>query len=195
MKVLSGLFPAKVVSYDGPSRLCLVEIDGISTGADQHLEAEIMYSLGDKSHNTEIEILAGDLLWVQFHGGDPRYPIIVGYRTLNEDASVGKRRWHHLNIEIEADDKAEVIVGDTKITSVPDSITMTIGNAMIKAEDGKITLKVGSNEVFVNDVKMETTGIIEADGDVIGGKSGVPISLTTHSHIGNLGANVSPPLP
>lgn len=207
--IMHGLHPAIVKSYDAETRYCEIEIEGVTFGGDNYLQAQIAYSLGDKSSDTEIEILENDLVWVQFHGGDYRYPIIVFFRTLNADASVGKRRWHHANIEIEADDKAQIIVGDSTITAEPDKIMLEIGNASIKAENNKITLQVGDSSYVLEPEKitetstlveidaenMNTTGTISADADVIGGaNTATPISLTLHPHTGNLGAPTSAPL-
>jgi uncharacterized protein involved in type VI secretion and phage assembly len=54
-------------------------------------------------HQTEIEILKGDSVWVAFIGGDPRYPIITGWRNPGAGNSVDWRRTHHANIEMTAD--------------------------------------------------------------------------------------------
>jgi len=208
--ILHGLHPATVKTYDADMRYCTVDLEGLTIGADSFPQAQIAYSLGDKSTDTEIEILAGDLVWVSFQGGDPRYPIIVNYRTKNKNASIGKRRWHHLNIELEADEKAEIIVGESKITAEPDNIALTIGNAMIKAENNKITLSVGgssyvlepekisetSPEVVIDAENVNASGNMNAAGDVVAAsESATPISVTTQSHNGNLGAPVSPQIP
>jgi len=96
-------YPAVVVGYDANTRLAQVKIEPLDNGADTVLDAELLYPLGDKS-NTAIEVLSGDFVWVEFEGGDPRYPIIVGYRnkrTGNDDST--RRYHHHGSFEILAD--------------------------------------------------------------------------------------------
>ena len=102
----SGRWPAVVREYDAKRRLCRVEIPGITDGAETLPNAEIEYPIGDRTRGafeTEIEILENDAVWVSFIGGDPRYPIITGWRVPREGNSVGWRRWHHENIEILAE--------------------------------------------------------------------------------------------
>lgn len=106
MEAYPGRYPAIVDSYDGPSRTCRVRIPGITDGGDVMPVAEIEYPIGDRSkglHQTEIEILKGDSVWVSFIGGDPRYPIITGWRNPGAGNSVEWRRFHHANIEMTAD--------------------------------------------------------------------------------------------
>lgn len=112
---LSGLWPAVVKSYDGPSRTCIVDIPGITDGADAGLEAEIKYPIGDKSAHatmTEIEILAGDKVWVEFIQGDPRYPIITGWRNPRTGNDTAFRRFHHANVELLGDALVVLSAGD-----------------------------------------------------------------------------------
>ncbi len=92
-------------------------------------EAEIEYPIGDKSragtNTTEIEITPGDTVWVAFIGGDPRYPIITGYRNPQSGNSADWRRWHHANIELIADAEMRLVVGGTSVVITPDGITIT----------------------------------------------------------------------
>ena len=106
MEMYPGRYPAIVDSYDGPTRTCRVKIPGITDGAEVMPVAEIEYPIGDRSkgqHQTEIEILKGDSVWVAFIGGDPRYPVITGSRNPGAGNSVEWRRFHHANIEMTAD--------------------------------------------------------------------------------------------
>lgn len=107
MQVFAGKYPAVVRSYNAKARTCRVEIPGITDGAELMPVAEIEYPIGDKSraaaHATEIEILPGDLVWVEFIAGDPRYPLITGWRNPGAGNSTGWRRVHHANIEFTAD--------------------------------------------------------------------------------------------
>ncbi|WP_211441388.1 hypothetical protein [Collimonas humicola] len=105
--MLPSRLPGIVRSYLAASRECRVEIPGLTDGADVLPLAEIEYPIGDKSraasHATEIEILPGDLVWLAFEGGDPRYPIITGFRNARAGNAIDWRRWHHANIELTAD--------------------------------------------------------------------------------------------
>lgn len=106
-----GRWPAVVREYDGKRRLCRVEIPGITTGSEGLPKAEIEYPIGDRTRGklaTEIEILPGDAVWIAFIGGDPRHPIITGWRLPREDNETDWRRWHHKNVEILADKKARI---------------------------------------------------------------------------------------
>lgn len=123
-------WPAVVESYDAQTRQCVVSMEGITDGADG-LIAEIEQNLGDRSEHSEIRILPGDRVWVDFLAGDPRYPIITGFRARNASNMVGTRHWEHDNFTLDADQtirltagsKIELIVGGTKITLTPASIT------------------------------------------------------------------------
>ena len=107
-RLLVGIHPAVVESYSKSSRTCRISIPGIMDGGSVFAEAEIQYPIGDKSwageFSTEIEILSGDHVWVQFIGGDFRYPVITGYRCTNVGNSEDWRRWHHKNVEIIGDE-------------------------------------------------------------------------------------------
>lgn len=115
-----GKYPAIVREYDQASRMCRVEIPGITDGADILPQAEIEYPIGDKSRSgeweTEIEILPGDTVWVMFVGGDPRYPLITGWRNPAVGNSSDWRRWHHKNIEVIADDDVRIVARKKDVT-------------------------------------------------------------------------------
>lgn len=112
---LIGKYPAIIKSYDPDSRTCLVFIPSITEG-DGDLRAEIEYPIGDRSRNTEIRILKNDHVWCEFIQGDPRYPIITGFRNPLVGNSNGVRHWEHDNIEIVADSKITLTVGGTSLT-------------------------------------------------------------------------------
>ena len=126
---MPGRYPAIVRSYDQAKRTCRVEIPGLTDGGDVLPEAEIEYPIGDKSragtNTTEIEITPGDTVWVAFIGGDPRYPIITGYRNPQAGNSADWRRWHHANIELIADAEMRLVVGGTSVVITPAGITIT----------------------------------------------------------------------
>lgn len=124
-----GRYPAVVKTYDPSRRTCRVEIPGLTDGGDVLLEAEIEYPIGEKSRSgkweTEIEILPEDTVWVSFIGGDPRYPIITGWRNPLVGNSGDWRRWHHKNIELIADAEMRLVVGGATIVITPAGIVIT----------------------------------------------------------------------
>lgn len=174
-------WPAVVTEYQNSPRRCLVDIPGITDGSS--LPAEIEQSLGDRSEHTEIRILPGDRVWVDFLAGDQRYPIITGFRAKNRGNMLGTRHWEHENfttnadetvlikagksIRLEAGEKIELIVGGSTYTLTPDSIAAASAAHTIK---GPVT---------------QTGGDITSDGK----------SVQTHTHReqGD-GQLVSPPL-
>lgn len=103
MNMLPSLWPGEVASYNAQRRTCRVRIPGITDGSDLLPEAVFCNPLGDRADVTEIRMDAGDPVWLMFEGGDPRFPIITGYRTPREGNPAGWRRWRHANIEISAD--------------------------------------------------------------------------------------------
>lgn len=127
--LMPGRYPAIVKTYNQARRTCRVEIPGLTDGGDVLPEAEIEYPIGDKSragaNTTEIEITPGDTVWVAFIGGDPRYPIITGYRNPQSGNSADWRRWHHANIELIADAEMRLVVGVTSVVITPAGITIT----------------------------------------------------------------------
>lgn len=124
MNAMSGRYPAIVRAYDQARRTCRVEIPGLTDGGDVLPEAEVEYPIGDKK-NTEIEITPGDPVWVSFLGGDPRYPIITGWRNPQSGNGADWRRWHHKHIELSADGAMRLVVGAVSIVITPDGITIT----------------------------------------------------------------------
>lgn len=185
-------YPAVVMSYDANTRLAKIKLEPLDEGADTQLEAELLYPLGDKS-NTAIEVLAGDFVWVEFEQGDPRYPIIVGYRnkrTGNDDLT--RRYHHHGNFEILADNiikikgnvkvivesaTVEVIATTVNVTASNTNITSLVnitGNTSITgnlAVAGAISGTGGSGASIAGNVTV-SNGDVVADGK----------SLKTHTH-------------
>lgn len=115
MSVLYGKYPGVVVSYSGVARTCRVNVPGI-TDSDVFPLAVFCNPLGDNASTTEIRIQPGDPIWVEFEAGDPRFPIIVGYRTPRTGNPTGWRRWRHANIQLTAENTYLITVGGTSIT-------------------------------------------------------------------------------
>lgn len=185
-------YPAVVMSYDANTRLAKIKLEPLDDGADTQLEAELCYPLGDKS-NTAIEILENDPVWVEFEQGDPRYPIIVGYRnkrTGNDDLT--RRYHHHGNFEILADNiikikgNVKVIIESETVEVIATTVNVTASNTNINSVvaitgntsitgnltvAGAISGTGGSGASIAGNVTV-SNGDIEADG----------ISLKTHTH-------------
>ena len=146
---LPGRYPALVRSYDPDRRTCRIEILGLTDGGDVMPEAEIEYPVGDKSRQgfcaTEIEILPGDAVWVSFIGGDPRYPVLTGYRNPQTGNSNGWRRWHHANIELLADQVMNHIAGGDILLKSGSRVTVQAPSITLDAPQttctGKLTVK------------------------------------------------------
>lgn len=140
--LLSGKWPAVVLAYDGESRTCEVSIPGITDGADSGLIAEIEYPIGDKSRSetmTEIEVLEQDKVWVEFIQGDPRHPLITGWRNPTQGNDTGWRRWHQVNMQLLADTEMRLQSGGLVHISAQDSITLKVGSSTVTLTPGDIS--------------------------------------------------------
>ncbi|GAB4059178.1 hypothetical protein [Uliginosibacterium sediminicola] len=187
VELYPGRWPAVVKSYEQDTRMCRVEIPGITDGADVLPLAEIEYPIGDKSRNgrfqTEIEILSDDPVWVSFIGGDPRYPIITGYRNPQSGNSVDWRRWHHTNMELLAEMLMNMIAGEdivirsktatVKIYAAEDIYAESLTHVTIKApeitNDAPLTNCTGNLQVAgVLSVSGEGAADGQAAMDVVG---------------------------
>lgn len=196
--LMPGRYPAIVKTYSQARRTCRVEIPGLTDGGDVMPEAEIEYPIGDKSragvNATEIEITPGDTVWIAFIGGDPRYPIITGYRNPQTGNSTDWRRWHHANMELLADTLMKLIAGGdvliksgTHVTVQAPSITLDApettctGNLTV---DGKLTYKGGmagsggSGSAASIQGNVQVDGNVNASGSVIDGGG----NTNHHSH-------------
>jgi len=157
-----GKYPAFIRDYDKASRLCRVEIPGITDGHDVLPLAEILYPVGEKSFSsagqgaTEIEILANDPVWVEFIGGDERRPLICGYRnpTLASANSVDYRRIRHANVEITASS------GDLKLNAAEAEINLTSKTMKATCDsisvDGNMTI---NGDVTINGATLSSDSI------------------------------------
>lgn len=143
MNNLPSLWPGEVASYDAQARTCKVRIPGITDGSSEMPTAVFSNPLGDRAGDTEIRILAGDLVWLMFEGGDPRFPVITGYRTPREGNPSDWRRWRHANIELTADGKlvlnAQELEINAKVKIVGDTLTHNGKNVGSTHTHGGIT--------------------------------------------------------
>lgn len=147
--IMPGRYPAIVKSYSQAKRTCRVEIPGLTDGGDVMPEAEIEYPIGDKSksgvHSTEIEIIPGDTVWVAFIGGDPRYPIITGWRNPQTGNSTDWRRWHHANMELLADTLMKLIAGGNFLIKSGATITVEAGGELNVTAVGAVTVNTDAD--------------------------------------------------
>jgi hypothetical protein len=127
---LHEIYPATVDSYDAVKRTVRIAIPPLTYGAQELPEAVISYPIGDKSDHTELRILRGDKIWVQFINGDPRYPIVIGYRATETGNANEWRKFHHANFRFDA------ITGDF--------VVVAAGSVRIEAASN-ITIKAGAN--------------------------------------------------
>lgn len=150
---LSNYTPGFVVSYDAATRLCRVRIPGLTDGSDVLPLAMLSYPIGDKSEHTELRILPGDRVWLDFVNGDARYPIITGFRPKETDNAIAWRRWHHENIELLADEDMQLIAasgklvqragGDVRVSAGTEVTVDAGGNVRIKAA-AQVIVEAGS---------------------------------------------------
>jgi len=170
-------YPAVVVSYDGGTRLAKVKLEPLDEGADTALDAELLYPLGDKS-NTAIEVLANDFVWVEFEAGDPRYPIIVGYRNKREGNDDTTRRYHHHgSFEILADNIIK-IKGDVKVIVESQTVEVTAPTVTVTATTVTVTATNTNITSLVNITgNTSITGNLAVAGAISGtGGSGATIA-------------------
>jgi hypothetical protein len=162
--MLPHIYPCIIKSYDGAKRTCRIEIPSITDGAETLPEAQIMNMIGDKSEHTEIRILPNDRAYCTFLQGDPRYPLIIGFRPKNTGNEVGTRKWHHDNVQLDADQVYTVNAGDR--------ITLNVGGTLIRIESGQVTVdsansKFTGNVVIdgsLNVAQVTTTGGLSSTG-------------------------------
>ena len=154
---LHGKWPGIIRAYSAQSREVRVEIPGVTDGATEWPTAEIEYPIGDKSRHTEIRILVGDEVWLEFLRGDPRYPIITGWRCPSIGNDVGTRRWHHENFETEADvDQLHIagtdygiLAGNNVGIDAGTTVEVVAGSTVEVFAGERILLKVGGSTIEI----------------------------------------------
>lgn len=183
----SNKHPGFIRLVDRDRREVRVEIPPFTDGASQLPIAEIEYPLGDDSRNTEIRLVEGRGVWIEFIAGDPRRPLITGFRNPNSGNVVGVRRWNHDNFEINADEeftinagaKIALIVGGTSLVLTPESIAEIAAALSVKAAvaiEGAVTIK---------GAVTQTGGDMTSDG----------VSVQQHPHTDSMNGKTSPPIP
>lgn len=179
-----GLMPAEVDSVtldDREARIIRIRIPGLTDGATELPQAQLCNPIGDKSEHTEIRIKPGDRVWLAFEGGDPRYPVIVGYRPRNQENGVDWRRFEHANFQFDAD--FQFVINAEKVTV---NAKQVIANASEKAT-------VVSPEVLVDSASSKFTGAVEVAGKFtykagMTGSGGADISGTMKNNGANVGS-------
>ena len=148
-----NLIPAIVSSYDRAKRTCRISIPGLTDGADTLPEAVLMAPVGDKSEHTEARILPGDRCYVAFINGDTRYPIIMGFRSKEAGNVVMFRRWHHENIETDADQTQKHTAGTTYTVDAGTNINIEAGSSITLSAGGS-TIVINSSGVTINGAQI-----------------------------------------
>lgn len=133
------IYPAIVRAYDRETRQCRIEIPGLTDGADVLPLAECLQPLGDRTADNETRIKPGDDVFVQFLQGDPRHPVIIGFRAKNTGNNVGRRHFEQDNIHTEADETQLHTAGTSYTIEAGDSITLKVGGSTIVINASGIT--------------------------------------------------------
>ena len=162
-----GKYPAVVRSWDRDSRECRVEIPGVTDGGDVFPVAELAYPIGDKSEHTEIRMIVGDRVWVEFERGDPRFPIITAFRTKRVGNMAVRRQYHHENFQFDADEEVVINAG-SKITLHVGGSTYVITSDGITTTTPQITDQAPQSLLTGT---QTTQGGMSVSGDNGSGKS------------------------
>jgi hypothetical protein len=181
-----GKWPGVVKTYDGPTRTATVAVEGITDGSTDLPEAVFCYAIGDRSLSdngkepTEILVKPGDLVWIEFEAGDPRFPIIVGFRTPRQGNSTGWRRYHHANIEMTAD--GQYII----------NCDQYIVNANTAKINAVVSTTITGPETTVESPVTQVNGALGVDATANGGAGTVDMvgAVSTTGTLTNNGANV-----
>jgi len=179
MNMLPSLWPGEVISYDPAARTCRVRIEGITDGSDTLPEAVFNNALGDNAATTEIRILPGDPVWLMFEGADPRFPIIMGYRTPRTANASGWRRWQHANMQLIAESTMLLTVGATRIS-------ITDGQVAVTGADVTMDKNLTVSGSIVSHADITAAGNV-ADAGGAKTMSGMRDVFNAHKHPGTSG--------
>lgn len=193
---LAGKWPAVIDSYDPAARTCRVRIEGITDGSNALPEAVIAAPIGDRSDagdskdHTEIRILEGDLVWVEFECGDPRFPIITHARLKRAANPTDWRRWRHANIEMTADGDMVFNAGRV-IWNVDGDVIEHIGGDRATDIGGKEQTDVSGQQISTAATSQHTatTHLLTAQTTIAGA-----ISTIAGPGVGNVGATMRGPI-
>lgn len=116
--------PGVIDSVDSRNRIVRVQIQGLTDGAQQYPEAEICYPVGEDSRETDRLIKPGALVWLDFVGGNPKYPIITGYRCPQRGNADGVHRIAQQRIELLAD-------ADMELSATSGTLTIKAGTKVV----------------------------------------------------------------
>lgn len=191
---LNGKWPGEVVSYDAAARTCRVSIEGLTDGSSVLPEAVFEYPIGDRADassskdHTEIRILPGDAVWLEFEKGDPRFPIITGYRLKRAANPTNWRRWRHANIEMTAD--GDMVLNATNlILNISGNVTELIG--------GNRATDIGGNETTDVSGNMDSTAAAsshQAATHELTAQTQIAGAITTTAGPGGAGAQMAGPI-
>jgi hypothetical protein len=194
-----GLMPAEVDSIDREKRIARVRIPGLTDGATSLPEAQFCNPVGDKSEHTEIRIKPGDRVWLAFEGGDPRYPVIVGYRPRNQENGIDWRRFEHANFQFDADQNfiinagANVTVNAVNVAvNASSKATVTSPSILVDSADTKFTGPVTIQGLLTYAAGMSGTGGADIAGSMKNNGKNIG-STHVHSGVGRGQSNTDAP--
>lgn len=213
---MTNYTPGFIASVDQATRICRVRIPGVTDGGDVFPEAMLCYPLGDKSEHTEIRLLPGDRVWLDFVNGDPRFPIITGFRPKETDNALNWRRWHHANIELQADTDMKLLATAGKIEATAGGqVLVTAGTSIVIEAGGTVTIR-GASIVLDGPTTCNSTltvlGLLTYSAGMAGSGGGAGaganitgnviltggdvtadgIGLKAHHHVAPVGGNTGP---
>ncbi|NDY89700.1 hypothetical protein [Ideonella livida] len=178
--------PGEIASVDQVRRVVRVRIPGITDGAEVYPEADLCYPLGERPDLSEIRLMPGDPVWLDFVRGNPKYPVVIGYRCPQAGNAQGVRRVQHDQIEMKADSALLVeAVGGGLLIKAGTRIKLAAPN-----------LEIDGDAVFRGGVTLERLVTVLQGLQVTGGQVkhlGQDIGAT-HTH-GTPSGPSTPPVP